>query len=123
VYSRIVYIVDEVAGWGPAVLTPETRLASHPSPSRRSRQAHGTRCPDGNILVFLAYVSVATALDNWLPEGTITREGTRESPGTTIDLVLATADLRERMVNCQVDRRVHADSDHLPIHTLIDIRT
>jgi Exonuclease III len=62
----------------------------------------------------------AVALDNWLPEGVITRVG---SPGTTIDLVLATTDLRGRILNCQVDKQVHTDSDHLPIHTLLDIRT
>jgi hypothetical protein len=62
------------------------------------------------------------ALDNWLPEGEVTRLG-GGGRGTTIDLVLATTDLREKMINCEVNDRVHADSDHLPIHTLLDIDT
>ncbi|KAJ5413841.1 hypothetical protein N7509_000468 [Penicillium cosmopolitanum] len=61
------------------------------------------------------------ALDSWLPEGTITRmDGKSES---TIDLVLASAPLRTRMINCEVQMGVHADSDHLPIHTLVDVET
>jgi hypothetical protein len=37
--------------------------------------------------------------------------------------VLATADLQNQIINYQVDRQVYTDSDYLPIHTLINIRT
>ncbi|KAJ5100003.1 hypothetical protein N7532_007004, partial [Penicillium argentinense] len=60
-------------------------------------------------------------LDNRLPQGAVTRE--RGGNKTTIDLVLASRNLRERIINCGTDVKVHADSDHLPIHTLLDIHT
>ncbi|KAI9035266.1 uncharacterized protein KD926_004235 [Aspergillus affinis] len=56
-------------------------------------------------------------LDLWLEPGTTTWE--RNGNRTTIDLVLLTP----RLVACEVNERVHADSDHYPIRTLLDIST
>lgn len=63
----------------------------------------------------------AAGLDNWVPQGEATRElnGSR----TTIDLVLASRSLYGRMVTCGTNPKVHADSDHLPIQTILDIDT
>jgi hypothetical protein len=58
-------------------------------------------------------------LDNWLVPGTITRD--QAGHRSTIDLTLASYSLREQMVVCEVDHRAHADSDHLPIRTLLEI--
>jgi hypothetical protein len=58
-------------------------------------------------------------LDNWLTPGTITRD--QAGSQSTIDLVLASYALREQIVVCEVDHSVHADSDHLPILTLLEI--
>ena len=62
-------------------------------------------------------------LDLWLEPGTITWPGERNQAGTTIDLVLASSSLRGRMINCSVDEEVHADSDHLPVRTELDLKT
>jgi endonuclease/exonuclease/phosphatase family metal-dependent hydrolase len=58
-------------------------------------------------------------LDNWLAPGTITRD--QAGHRSTIDLTLASYSLREQIVVCEVDHRAHADSDHLPIRTLLEI--
>jgi hypothetical protein len=58
-------------------------------------------------------------LDNWLTPGTVTRD--QAGHQSTIDLVLASYSLREQMVVCEVDHGAHADSDHLPIRTLLEI--
>jgi endonuclease/exonuclease/phosphatase family metal-dependent hydrolase len=58
-------------------------------------------------------------LDSWLAPGTVTRD--QAGSQSTIDLVLASYSLREQMLACKVDRDVHADSDHLPIQTLLEI--
>lgn len=59
-----------------------------------------------------------TGLDNWLTPGTVTRD--QAGSQSTIDLVLASYSLREQMVVCEVNHNVHADSDHLPLLTLLD---
>ncbi|OOQ82702.1 putative reverse transcriptase [Penicillium brasilianum] len=58
-------------------------------------------------------------LDSWLAPGTVTRD--QAGSQSTIDLVLASYALREQILVCEVDRDVHADSDHLPILTLLEI--
>jgi endonuclease/exonuclease/phosphatase family metal-dependent hydrolase len=60
-------------------------------------------------------------LTNTLPPGTITYE--KRTARTTIDLCLATLGLVDRIIKSQVDRDLDHDSDHLPISTVIDIRT
>ncbi|KAI9036090.1 uncharacterized protein KD926_002467 [Aspergillus affinis] len=60
-------------------------------------------------------------LDLWLEPGTTTWE--RNGSRITIDLVLGSQDLTPRLVACEVNERVHADSDHYPIRTLLDIST
>ncbi|KAJ5953702.1 hypothetical protein N7454_000598 [Penicillium verhagenii] len=60
-------------------------------------------------------------LDCWLEPGTVTRMDARSQ--TTIDLVLASRRLKERMVSCEVSADTHADSDHLPICTVVDLGT
>jgi hypothetical protein len=57
----------------------------------------------------------------WLPPGTITRRAADSH--TTIDLVWGSYDLSRRLVACNVDETIHADSDHLPIRTIIDVKT
>lgn len=61
----------------------------------------------------------AAGLDSWLASDTVTpyQAGHR----STIDLTLASYSLREQMVASEVDRGVHADSDHLPICTTLEI--
>jgi hypothetical protein len=61
----------------------------------------------------------SAGLDNWLAPGTITRD--QAGYQTTIDLTLASYSLREQMIACEVDQDVHADSDHLPILTLLEV--
>ena len=58
-------------------------------------------------------------LDSWLPPGTVTRD--QAGSRSTIDLVLASYSLREQMIACEVNNSVHADSDHLPILTLLEV--
>lgn len=58
-------------------------------------------------------------LDNWLAPGSVTRD--QAGSQSTIDLVLASYSLREQMIACEVDYSVHADSDHRPILTLLEI--
>ncbi|KAI9037099.1 putative RNA-directed DNA polymerase from transposon X-element, partial [Aspergillus affinis] len=60
-------------------------------------------------------------LDLWLEPGTTTWE--RNGSKTTIDLVLGSQDLTPRLVTCEINERNHADSDHYPIRTLLDIST
>ncbi|OQE08718.1 hypothetical protein PENFLA_c128G08495 [Penicillium flavigenum] len=60
-----------------------------------------------------------TDLDLWLEPGTVTRDQNREQ--TTIDLFFGTPGLTERLVVCELALDCHADSDHLPVRTLIDI--
>ncbi|KAI9034942.1 uncharacterized protein KD926_005005 [Aspergillus affinis] len=60
-------------------------------------------------------------LDLWLEPGTTTWE--RNGNKTTIDLVFGSQDLTPRLVTCEVNERNHADSDHYPIRTLLDIST
>ncbi|KAI9041807.1 putative RNA-directed DNA polymerase from transposon X-element [Aspergillus affinis] len=60
-------------------------------------------------------------LDLWLKPGTTTRD--EAGAKTTIDLVLGSQDLTPRLVACKVTKKIHADSNHLPIRTLIDIQT
>ncbi|KAJ5195637.1 uncharacterized protein N7498_009075 [Penicillium cinerascens] len=61
------------------------------------------------------------ALDLWLKPGSITRmqAGSR----STLDLVFASERLGGSMISCKVQEGVHADSDHLPIRTIIDFAT
>ncbi|OOQ86154.1 putative reverse transcriptase [Penicillium brasilianum] len=61
----------------------------------------------------------SVGLDSWLAPGTITRD--QAGSRSTIDLVLASYSLREQMLACEVDQSVHADSDHLPVLTLLEI--
>ncbi|KAJ5901433.1 hypothetical protein N7504_007427 [Penicillium tannophilum] len=61
------------------------------------------------------------AWDCWLEPGTVTRMDARSS--TTIDLVLASRRLTERMISCEVSMETHADSDHLPIRTVLGMET
>ncbi|KAJ5987694.1 hypothetical protein N7481_002904 [Penicillium waksmanii] len=42
---------------------------------------------------------------------------------STIDLVLVSTAMRTRMISCEVQMKVHADSDHFPIHSLVDVDT
>ncbi|THC87470.1 hypothetical protein EYZ11_013084 [Aspergillus tanneri] len=60
-------------------------------------------------------------LDLWLEPGVTTWES--RGSRSTIDLVIGSQDLTPRLVSCTVDIDIHADSDHLPIHTLLDIHT
>ncbi|KAJ5667634.1 hypothetical protein N7507_003498 [Penicillium longicatenatum] len=61
----------------------------------------------------------SAGLECWLEPGTITRADARSN--TTIDLVLASRKLTERMISCEVSMETHADSDHLPICTIVDV--
>jgi hypothetical protein len=61
----------------------------------------------------------SVGLDNWVAPGTITRD--QAGYQSTIDLTLASYSLREQMIACEVDQDVHADSDHLPILTLLEV--
>lgn len=61
----------------------------------------------------------SVGLDNWIRPGTVTRD--QAGSQSTIDLVLASYSLREQMIACEVDLSVHADSDHLPIRTALEI--
>ena len=63
----------------------------------------------------------SAGLDCWLEPGTITRMDARSR--TTIDLVLASRRLTKRIISCEVSEETHADSDHLPIRTVLDIET
>ncbi|KAJ5667630.1 hypothetical protein N7507_003494 [Penicillium longicatenatum] len=63
----------------------------------------------------------STGLDSWLEPGVATRIDCRSS--TTIDLTLASRSLQERMISCEVSMETHADSDHLPIRTELDVET
>ncbi|KAJ5642579.1 hypothetical protein N7490_006579 [Penicillium lividum] len=60
-------------------------------------------------------------LELWTEPGIPTRMNTVSQ--TTIDLVLASQKLRERLIACAVSEDTHADSDHLPIATSIDLET
>jgi hypothetical protein len=40
-----------------------------------------------------------------------------------IDLVWGSYELSRRLVDCNVDEMIHADSDHLPIRMIIDVKT
>lgn len=62
-------------------------------------------------------------LEPWLEPGTKTRVGRQSQDDTSIDLVLASRALSSRLVSCFVDEPVHADSDHLPICTVLDMVT
>jgi endonuclease/exonuclease/phosphatase family metal-dependent hydrolase len=57
----------------------------------------------------------------WLPPGTITRRAA--DIHTMIDLVWGSYELSRRLVACNVDETIHADSDHLPIRMIIDVKT
>jgi hypothetical protein len=58
-------------------------------------------------------------LDLWLVPGTVTwNQADRQS---TIDLVWGSQALSGHLVACELAPEAHADSDHLPIRTLIDI--
>jgi Ribonuclease HI len=61
------------------------------------------------------------ALDLWLKPGSITRM--QAGSQSTLDLVFASASLDGRMIDCRVAEDVHADSDHLPVRTIIDFET
>jgi exonuclease III len=59
-----------------------------------------------------------------LQVGTITRPADRAgSTGTTIDLVWATEDIRQRIRQCKTRPDLEADSDHIPIETTTKIET
>ncbi|KAJ5710399.1 hypothetical protein N7488_004555 [Penicillium malachiteum] len=62
-------------------------------------------------------------LDLWLEPGTQTRMGSGGQGSTSIDLVLASRALQGRLISCGVSIDNHADSDHLPIKTAIDVET
>ncbi|KEY73405.1 hypothetical protein S7711_10320, partial [Stachybotrys chartarum IBT 7711] len=55
-----------------------------------------------------------------LQPGTITYE--ENGARTTIDLSLATANLADRLIRCEVESSMSHDSDHLPIATCMDTR-
>ena len=61
----------------------------------------------------------SVGLDNWLAPGSVTRD--QAGSQSTIDLALASYMLREQLISCGVDHSVHADSDHLPILTLLEV--
>lgn len=61
----------------------------------------------------------SAGLDNWIRPGTVTRDQTGFR--STIDLVLASYSLREQMIACEVDLDTHANSDHPPIRTTLEI--
>lgn len=57
-------------------------------------------------------------LDLWLEPGTVTRDWNNHR--STIDLVFGAQSLADRFIACEVAPKVHADSDHLPIRTILD---
>jgi hypothetical protein len=57
----------------------------------------------------------------WLPPGTITRRATDSH--TMINLVWGSYKLSRRLVACNVNKTIHADSNHLLIRTIIDVKT
>lgn len=72
------------------------------------------------------FINVLTwaGMDQCLLFGTTTRlRHRREDRDSTIDLIWATEDLRQRMQKCQVQPRLEAGSDHKPVETVIQIRT
>ncbi|KAI9035632.1 uncharacterized protein KD926_003172 [Aspergillus affinis] len=71
------------------------------------------------VCLFISRQKVLGSL--WLEPGTTTRD--EAGAKTTIDLVLGSQDLTPRLVACEITKKIHADSDHLPIRTLIDIQT
>jgi hypothetical protein len=60
-------------------------------------------------------------LELWTEPGVPTRMNAVRQ--TTIDLVLAIQKIREHLIACEVSEDTHADSDHLPIVTSVDLRT
>lgn len=56
-----------------------------------------------------------------LPPGTITRS--EKDSHSTIDLSIASLELEDRLLKCDIDRDLDHDSDHLPITTILDIST
>lgn len=59
-------------------------------------------------------------LTSCLPQGTITWR--RNDQNSCIDLVLASHEITERIIHCQTSQQINHDSDHFPIHTIIDVR-
>ncbi|KNG79995.1 putative reverse transcriptase [Aspergillus nomiae NRRL 13137] len=57
-------------------------------------------------------------LDLWLEPGTVTRDWNNHR--STIDLVFRAQSLADQFIACEVAPEVHADSDHLPIRTILD---
>ncbi|GMG17201.1 unnamed protein product [Aspergillus oryzae] len=104
--------LEELDRYDPELeLTPEERRTR--GPNRRVRQD-----PSADKLLEL---TDSRLLDLWLEPGTITRES--KDHRTTIDLVWGSQSLTDRFIACEVAPKIHADSDHLPIRTLIDIDT
>ncbi|GMF81920.1 unnamed protein product [Aspergillus oryzae] len=58
-------------------------------------------------------------LDLWLEPGTATRD--QNNHRSTIDLVFGAQSLADQYVAREVAPKVHADSDHLPIRTILDL--
>lgn len=56
-----------------------------------------------------------------LLRGTITRN--YQEAKTTIDLAFATNEVTERLIYCGVDEEIENESDHLPIRTVLDLKT
>lgn len=60
-------------------------------------------------------------LTSTLSPGTVTYE--EGDAQTTIDLCWLSVGLLDRLITSQVDKELDYDSDHLPIKTIIDLRT
>ncbi|KAJ5638941.1 hypothetical protein N7528_001331 [Penicillium herquei] len=81
-----------------------------------------TACEDPRAADIIELMDSAD-LDLWLQPGTVTRMGSEGQNSTSIDLVLASRALDGRLISCDVAIDNHADSDHLPIKTVIDVET
>jgi len=77
-----------------------------------------TQDPGSDKLIELCDIA---NLDLWLEPGTITRD--QNGRQTTIDLSFGSPTLTDRLVVCELALDCHADSDHLPIRTILDINT
>lgn len=76
--------------------------------------------PDADAIHLITLIQ-DHGLERCLPKGTITREEGGSS--SCIDLVYATPNLAARTIECRVDRELDHQSDHLPISTIIDLKT
>ncbi|KAJ6032769.1 hypothetical protein N7540_003501 [Penicillium herquei] len=81
-----------------------------------------TACEDPRADDIIELMDLAD-LDLWLEPGTKTRMGSGDQSSTSIDLVLASRALEGRLISCDISLDNHADSDHLPIKTVLDVET